>query len=56
VPEPKSDFLGFHFLFLEANSFLDSLTLIDPFLASISIMSPLRSSAKGPPRAASGPT
>ena len=39
-----------------AISFLESLTLIVPFLASISMISPVRKRPIGPPRAASGPT
>ena len=40
----------------DRDSFLESLTLMVPFLASISITSPLRKRAIGPPKAASGPT
>ena len=56
MPEPKADFFAFHFFLLVANWDLVNLTLIVPFLASISIMSPFLSKAIGPPNAASGPT
>ena len=39
-----------------SNSAAESFTLMVPLLASISMMSPSRTSAIGPPTAASGPT
>ena len=53
---PNVDFLALHFFFLEDNWDFVNLTLIVPFFASISIMSPFLSNAIGPPNAASGPT